>query len=129
MWCGKNTLLLFILLLMANTLLLGCVTQTERIYPHERIPEDESVWDEVRREFGWRKNETAPITSKPAEPFYKRAARGVKETLSGWFRDDSTQLSADEVAVDRRRFERKREEALQQLREQQEQDQPEVDEQ
>lgn len=127
MWCGKNTLRLFILLLMGNTLLVGCVTQTERIYPHERIPEDESVWDEVRREFGWRKNEAAPVTPEPAEPFYKRAARSVKETISGWLRDDPPQLSTDEIAVDRRRFERKRQEALQRLREQQEQDQPEVD--
>lgn len=119
--------MLCILFLMGNTLLLGCVTQTERIYPHERIPKDESVWDEVRREFGWRKNETAPVTQEPVEPFYKRAARSVKEILSGWLPESATQLSADEIAANRRRFERKREEALQRLREQQEQDQPEVD--
>jgi hypothetical protein len=126
MWYGRNILQLVVILLIGNTLLAGCVTQTERIYPRERIPENESVWDEVRREFGWLKNEAAPITAQPAEPFYKRAARGVKETVSGWFRDDSVKLSADEIAANRRRFERRRAEALQQLREQQELDQSEA---
>lgn len=97
----------------------GCVTQTERIYPHERIPQDESVWDEVRREFGGSDSQEV-INEFSAEPFYRRAARGVKETVSRWFQEDSTRLSEQEIAADRHRFERKRTRALEQLRDQQE---------
>lgn len=97
----------------------GCVTRTERIYPHERIPQDESVWDEVRREFGGSDSQEV-INKFSAEPFYKRAARGAKETVSRWFQEDSTRLSEQEIAADRHRFERKRTQALEQLRDQQE---------
>lgn len=101
----------------------GCVTQTERIYPHERIPADESVWDELRREFGWQNsNTTRRIVEPPTEPFYKRAAQGVKETVSGWFREDPVAAPDGELEADRRRFEQKRAEALRQLREQQEEE-------
>jgi hypothetical protein len=64
----------------------GCVTQTERI-PYHRYydpPENESVLDELRREFGWQK----PPPWVKEEPFYTRAARGVKETVTGWFQRD-----------------------------------------
>jgi hypothetical protein len=95
----------------------GCVTRTERIYPYERVPEDESVWEELRREFGWSKHH---ITPQPTEPFYKRAAHGVAETVSGWFSNSDGRLSEQEIAAERQRFDRKRAEALQRLREQQE---------
>lgn len=45
--------------------------------------------------------------------------RGVKESISGLFREDSVGLSEQEIAADRRRFERKRAQALEQLRDQQ----------
>jgi hypothetical protein len=113
-----------IILFLAMTILCvalgsGCVTRTERIYPYERVPEDESVWEELRREFGWSKHDTAP---QPTEPFYKRAVHGVAETVSGWFSNNDGRLSEQEIAADRQRFDRKRAEALQRLREQQELD-------
>jgi len=66
----------------------GCVTQTERITYHRYYdpPENESVVDELRREFGWQK----PPPWVHEEPLYKRAVRGVKETVTGWFRDEPT---------------------------------------
>lgn len=111
-----------ILSLLWSTFESGCVTQTERIYPYERLPKDESVWEELRREFGWQKNDTTPQSTEPTEPFYKRAAHGIAETVSGWFSEEDNRLSEQEIAADRRRFNRKREEALQRLREQQELD-------
>lgn len=95
----------------------GCVTQTERISPYQRTPKDESVWEELRREFGRRDSQTMRESS--SEPFYKRTMRGVKESISGLFREDSVGLSEQEIAADRRRFERKRAQALEQLRDQQ----------
>lgn len=114
--------LTLILSLLWSTFESGCVTRTERIYPYERLPKDESVWEELRREFGWRKNDTAHQLTEPPEPFYKRAAHGIAETVSGWFSEEDNRLSEQEIAADRRRFNRKREEALQRLREQQELD-------
>src|SRR6266498_1562023 len=74
-------------LLLAGLCSSACVTQTERVgyYPHTR-PQDESVWDEVRREFGWKKTPSSVAT----EPFYRRATRGVTETISGWFHEENT---------------------------------------
>ena len=76
-------------ILLFGTLTASCVTQTERI-PYHRYydpPENESVFDELRREFGWQK----PPPWVHEEPLYKQAARGVKETVTGWFqRDEST---------------------------------------
>src|SRR5262245_37660585 len=65
--------------------LLGCVTETERL-PYRRYydpQQDETVLDELKREFGWRKN-----TQGKMEAPYTRAARSVKETVSGWFSDE-----------------------------------------
>jgi hypothetical protein len=120
-------------LLLAGLCFSACVTQTERVgyYPHTR-QEDESVWDEVRREFGWKKTPSR-MTS---EPFYRRATRGVTETISGWFHEKdassagaqkkveeahSQSEDARKLAESRRQFEQKRQEALDRLREQQEQ--------
>ncbi|MBI3247935.1 MAG: hypothetical protein HYZ50_15635 [Deltaproteobacteria bacterium] len=93
----------------------GCVTQTERISPHERIPQDESVWEELRREFGWGKTQTSRTTEASTEPFYQRAAQGVKATLTEWFRDDPAPIDSKAIEADRRRFDLKREAALQRL--------------
>ncbi len=107
-------------LLLATLYLSACVTRTERVgyYPHTR-PEDESVWDELRREFGWQK------TPQPAsgEPFYQRAARGVTETVSGWFHKEEAAAPADTQKLEesRRQFEQRRQEAFRRLRERQEQ--------
>ena len=98
----------------------GCVTQTERIYPHQRIPRDETVWEELQREFGWQKQAPTYEDSQPTDPFYKRAMRGITTTVSGWFRENEIRLSEQEIVEDRRRFNRKREEALRRLQEQQE---------
>jgi hypothetical protein len=119
-------------LLLAGLCFSACVTQTERVgyYPHTR-QEDESVWGEVRREFGWRKTPSRP----PSDPFYQRATRGITETISGWCHEDSspagTQKKIEEahsqsedarkLEESRREFEQKRQEALSRLREQQEQ--------
>jgi len=97
----------------------GCVTRFERFSPHERIPKDESVWDELRREFGWKKQEKIYKSTESSEPFYKKTIQGVATTVSGWFSDDDKRLSEEEIAANRLRFDRKRAEALQKLREQQ----------
>jgi hypothetical protein len=98
----------------------GCVTQTERVayYPYASH-EDESVLDELRRELGWQKTSRAAS----GEPFYTRAVRRVKETVSGWFREEPTRMTAEQVEEERYRFEEKRQEALRRLREQQGQQQ------
>ena len=120
-----------VVLLLAGFCISACVTQTERVgyYPHTR-PEDESGWDELRREFGWQK------TPQPAasEPFYQRAARGVTETVSGWFhreeatahtqkREDLHRPSEDarKLEESHRQFEQERQEAFRRFRERQEQ--------
>ncbi len=118
--------------LLAVLCLSACVTQTERVgyYPHAR-PEEESVWGELRREFGWQKK---PQTVSD-EPFYQRATRGVMKTISGWFHKEDTapadaqrreephNQSEDTRRLEesRRQFELKRQEALRHLREQQRQ--------
>lgn len=93
----------------------GCVTQTQRISPHERVPPDESVWEEIRREFGWEKSQASRMTETPTAPFYQRAAQGVKATVAEWLRDEPTPVDSKAIEADRRRFNLKREAALQQL--------------
>lgn len=72
--------------LLLGVLSVGCVTHTEKISYHRYYdpPENESVLDELRREFGWQK----PPPWVQEESLYKRAARGVKETVTGWFESD-----------------------------------------
>src|SRR5262245_16274708 len=110
----------------------ACVTQTERVgyYPHTR-QEDQSVWDEVRREFGWKK----PPPRLTGDPSSQRASPGVIATISGCFHwEDASPAGAQKkleeahrqseedakkLAESRRQFEQKRQEALERLREQQ----------
>jgi hypothetical protein len=113
-------ILIVLLLSMLNAS--ACVTQTERVgyYPHARR-KGEGVWGELRREFGWQKTSRA-VSS---EPFYSRAARGVKETVSGWFRTEKEEekgplTDAQKLEESRRQFEQKRQEAFRRLRERQE---------
>jgi hypothetical protein len=109
-------LLAVLLLCMLNTV--ACVTQTERVgyYPYDRR-EDESVWDELRREFGWQKT-PQPVSS---EPFYKQTTRGLTETVAGWFRKKDNSFTdarenAQALEESRRQFEQERQEAFRRLR-------------
>ncbi|HKA54419.1 MAG TPA: hypothetical protein VKJ47_12235 [Candidatus Binatia bacterium] len=129
---------IFVLLLLIAPCLSACVTRTERVayYPHVQ-PEEESVWDELRHEFGWQKT---PQNNMPQDPFYQRAARSVAKTFSGWFHEkdvapvygqkpeerhsqseDAEKLSEDmrKLQESHRQFQQRREEALRRLREQQ----------
>jgi hypothetical protein len=105
-----------LLLYMLHTA--ACVTQTERIgyYPYDRH-EDESVWDELRREFGWQKTPRAMAQA----PFYQRTTRGLTETVSGWFRGEDdpftgAQEDAHRLEESRQQFEQERQEAFRRLR-------------
>jgi hypothetical protein len=114
MW-SKN---IYSFLLVANVVPLllasSCVTQTERVSPYEQ-ERDESAWDELRREFGWKKDNTVAPSTLPTEPFYQRAAHKITETVSGWFAEDEAHLSEQEIAADHSRFEQKRAEMLPRL--------------
>jgi hypothetical protein len=94
-------------------LTVGCVTQTERISYHRYYdpPENESVLDELRREFGWQK----PPPWVKEEPFYTRAARGVKETVTGWFRNDEPTGSFPHGLQTMQDFQRAQQDAIQRL--------------
>ncbi len=96
----------------------GCVTQTEKL-PYRRYtppPQDESILEELRREFGWQ-----PSTHH--DPFYNRAARSVKRTVSGWFtQQEDPQVSLKEKQEQtRRQFEQEQQEAFRRLHESQQQ--------
>lgn len=108
-------LLLFLLL---ST---GCVTKTERLpyYRYSDPPRDESVLDELRREFGWQKTPS----SMNQEPFYTRAVRSVKNTVSGWFqRDEEVPAGMQGGQQSFQQFKQEQEEAIHHLQEQQEQE-------
>ena len=96
--------------------LLGCVTETERVpYRYYDPYQDESVLDELKREFGWRKNAQGKI-----EAPYTRAARSVKETVSGWFSDEETTAGTPEQKSFRK-LKREQAEAIRRAQERQEQ--------
>lgn len=116
---------ILVLLLLIVLCLSACVTQTERVaYNPYAQPEDESVWDELRHEFGWQKT---PRNNTSGEPFYQRAAHGVSKTIAGWVHkkdlapvDDQKQSEdAGKLEESRRQFEQKRQEAFRRLHEQQ----------
>ena len=111
---------LFLLtLVVALTGTCGCVTQTKVVSPYER-DKDESVWEEIQREFGWQNNSAPAPPGQATEPFYSRAAHGIKETVAGWFADDDGKMSEAELSANRRRFKLRRIEGGERLREQQE---------
>jgi hypothetical protein len=98
--------------------LLGCVTETERI-PYHRYynpPPEESVLDELKREFGWRKNARGE-TEAP----YTRAARSVKETVSGWFADEETTTGTSAWQKSFQQLKQEQREAIRRSQERQEQ--------
>jgi hypothetical protein len=111
---------LFLLtLIVALTGTFGCVTQTEVVSPYER-DKDESVWEEIQREFGWQSNNPPAPPGQEAKPFYSRAAHKIKETVAGWFADDDGKMSEAELSANRRRFKLGRIEGVERLREPQE---------
>jgi hypothetical protein len=118
MWSKKTYMLLLVARIVPLLLASSCVTQTEQVSPYEQ-ERDESAWDELRREFGWKNDNTAAPAAPPTEPFYRRAAHKITETVSGWFADDEAHLSEQERAADRYRFEPKRAEVPPRLRMQQ----------
>ena len=96
----------------------GCVTQTEKIAHHRyyQSAEQESFMDEVRREFGWQ--QSPPWIQE--EPFYKQAARGVKETLTGWFSSDAPPVNPLRGGMQSiREFQQAQKDAIQRLQQQQ----------
>lgn len=98
--------------------LLGCVTETERM-PYHRyydLQQEESVLDELKREFGWRKN-----TQGKTEAPYTRAARSIKETVSGWFSDEETTAGTPEWQKSFRQLKQEQKEAIRRSQERQEQ--------
>jgi hypothetical protein len=98
--------------------LLGCVTETERM-PYRRYydpSQEESVLDELKREFGWRKN-TQGVTEAP----YTRAARSAKETVSGWFSNEETSKGTPEWQKSLQQLKQAQTEAIRRSQEQQEQ--------
>ncbi|MGE0823406.1 MAG: hypothetical protein AB7G75_33370 [Candidatus Binatia bacterium] len=113
-WIGI-TLVLFV------TLLVGCVTQTERIPYHRYMgpPEEEGMLDELRREFGWQK----PPPWVKEEPFYKRAAQGIKNTVSGWFGQEEQPPTPLGGRQSLREFQKEQQEAMRRLQEQQQNEQ------
>lgn len=101
------------IILLFVVLTVGCVTQTERI-PYHRYydpPENESVLDELRREFGWQK----PPPWVKEEPFYTRAARGVKETVTGWFQNDEPTGAFSGGLQTMQEFQKAQQDAMQRL--------------
>jgi hypothetical protein len=101
-------------------LFLGCVTETERMPSHRYYDpqQDESVLDELKREFGWRKN-TQGVTEAP----YTRAARSVKETVGGWFSDEETAKGTPGWKRSLQQLKQAQTEAIRRSQEQQEQGQ------
>ena len=95
----------------------GCVTQTEVVSPYEQY-KDESVWEEIQREFGWQSKSAPAPLGQETKPFYRRAAQSIKETVAGWFADDDGKT--EELMANHRRFKLGRIEGGEQLQEQQE---------
>lgn len=94
----------------------SCVTHTESIPYRGYDPHrDESALDELKREFGWRKNKYGEI-----EAPYTRAARSVKETASEWFSDE--ELGRGSAGESLQQLKQDQEEAIRRLQEMQEQD-------
>lgn len=115
LFMSKSSLAVCVLVTSVFMLLgTGCVTQTEQIgyRPYMPPPKDESIWEEIQREFGWEQ-------SSSGEPLYKRTTRGIKETVSGWFSEEEDPSDKgydwDEA---RRQYEIRRQQAIQRVRQQ-----------
>ncbi len=74
-----------VFLLLGVSLSLGCVSHTERLpYRPHLTQQDEGVWAEVKREFGWQSTRKTKKAKKEQESLYSKMTRSVK----GWFGDD-----------------------------------------
>ena len=90
----------------------ACVTQTERLSQRPYAPPatQDSVWEELRAEFG---------RDSSGQAFYTRAARGIKESVAAWF--DAEEDRADRTAEReeaRRQYETERQQAIRRVRQQ-----------
>ena len=81
-----------VFLLLSVLLSSGCVSYTERLpYRPHLMPQDDGVWAEVKREFGWQpSHKTKKKKERPAS-LYARMARSVQ----GWFTADERPLGPD----------------------------------
>jgi hypothetical protein len=63
----------------------GCVSQSERLaYRPHLVQQDEGVWDEVKREFGWQtSSKTKKKRKNQQESLYSKMTRRAKE----WFQN------------------------------------------
>ena len=81
-----------VFLLLGVSLSLGCVSHTERLpYRPHLTQQDEGVWAEVKREFGWRPSRKTDKPKKGPVSFYARMVQGVK----GWFTDNERPAGPD----------------------------------
>ncbi len=95
-------------------LLSGCVTRTEqRPYRPYAAPKQESLSQEVRRVFGW---ESKPVSRTRQEPFYKRFAQRVTQTVGGLFGKEAPARTPKEKL--QRQIQQEQAEAIRKLREQ-----------
>ena len=90
----------------------ACATQTERLgqRPYAPPARQDSVWEELRAEFG---------RDSSAKAFYTRAARDIKESVAAWF--DTEEDRADKAAerdAARRQYEIERQQAIRRVRQQ-----------
>jgi uncharacterized membrane protein len=112
----------WVIVLLAGELLLGvgCVTQTERLpYRRGQLPPEEGILDEIKREIGWQSS------SSSNEPFYKRAFLGMKNTVSGWLKEEDefpSKMPAQLTEDERQRARQDLRDVMQKLREIQAQD-------
>ena len=81
-----------IFLLLGASLSLGCVSHTERV-PHRSYltQQDEGLWAEVKREFGWQSSRKTNKQRKGQASFYTRMLRSV----TGWFTDNERPVGPD----------------------------------
>ncbi len=81
-----------IFLLLSVSLCLGCVSHTERVpYRPHLTQQDEGVWAEVKREFGWQASRKTNKPKKRQASLYTRMVRSV----TGWFTDDERPVGPD----------------------------------
>lgn len=81
-----------VFLLLGVILSPGCVSHTERLpYRPHLIQQDEGVWAEVKREFGWQPSHKTKKPKKGQTSLYARMARSVK----GWFTDNEQPVGPD----------------------------------
>ena len=90
----------------------ACVTQTECLgqRPYAPPARQDSVWEELRAEFG---------RDSSGQAFYTSAARGIKESVAAWF--DTEEDRADKAAerdAARRQYEIERQQAISRVRQQ-----------